>query len=95
MTEDQNTKDLADRELLELMRREMNMMRSEFNARLEQLEARTNPLPANYDTRFTALESDIKEIKRDLRLLRDHDWKHERDLAELNERVEKLEDRAA
>jgi hypothetical protein len=96
MAEDQNTKDLSDRELLELMRREIITMRSEFNVRLEkvelrlgQVEARTNPLPPNYDARFTAMESDIREIKRDLRQLRDHDWKRERDLVDLNDRVEK------
>jgi chromosome segregation ATPase len=98
MTEDQNTKDLSDRELLELMRREMNVMRQgmeRIEVRLGELEARTNPLPPNYDARFTALESDIREIKRDMRQLRDHDWKRERELADMNERVERLEDHAA
>jgi len=95
MTEDQNTKTLSDRELLELMRREFNLRLERVETRLGQLEARTNPLPPNYDARFTAMESDIREIKRDLRQLRDHDWKRERDLVDLNERVEKLEDRAA
>lgn len=95
MSEDPNTKDLSDRELLELMRREMNLRFEQVELRLGQLEARTNPLPPNYDARFTAMESDIREIKRDLRQLRDHDWKRERDLVDLNERVERLEDRAA
>jgi chromosome segregation ATPase len=109
MTEDQNTKDLSDRELLELMRREINAMRNEFNQRFENVEgrldqmegrlgtweARTNPLPPNYDARFAALEKDVKEIKRDMKLLGKHDWQREQELADITERVERLEDQAA
>ncbi|MBI1762543.1 MAG: hypothetical protein HYR56_14005 [Acidobacteria bacterium] len=102
MTEDLNTKDLSDRELLELMQRdyslmhrEMIEMRQEFNTRLEKLEVRTNPLPPNYDARFTALERDVKDIKREMRQLRDHDWQREGQLVEVRERLEALETTAA
>ncbi len=95
MTEDLNTKDLSDRELLELMRRDLVSMHQGFNIRLEKLEARTNPLPPNYDARFTALEKDVKDIKREMRQLRDHDWQREGQLAEVIERVDALEERAA
>jgi predicted nucleic acid-binding Zn-ribbon protein len=101
MMEDMNTKDLNDRELLELLRRDLVSMHQDFNARLEQmdgrlgtLEARTNPLPPNYDARFTALERDVKEIKREMRQLRDHDWQREGQLMEVRERLEALESRA-
>lgn len=102
MTEDMNTKDLSDRELLELMRREMSSRFENVEAKLEQmdgrlgtLEARTNPLPPNYDARFTVLESDIKEIKRDIKLLYKHDLQRERELADVIERVEVLEEKTA
>lgn len=102
MTEDMNTKDLSDRELLELMQRdysfmhrEMIEMRQEFNARLGALEACTNPLPPNYDARFTALEGDVKELKREMKMLRKHDFQREVELNDVVERVEALEDRAA
>lgn len=91
MTEDINTKDLSDRELLELMRRDLVSMHQDFNTRLEKLEARTNPLPPNYDARFTALERDVKDIKREMRQLRDHDWQREGQLVEVRERLEALE----
>ncbi len=102
MTEDLNTKDLNDREFMELLRREMSMRFESVEAHLEQmdgrlgtLEARTNPLPPNYDARFTALERDVKEIKREMRQLRDHDWQREGELAEVKERLETLEGVAA
>lgn len=102
MTEDMNTKDLSDRELLELMQRdyslmhrEMIEMRQEFSTQLSTLEARTNPLPPNYDARFTALESDVKELKREMKLLRKHDFQREGELNDVIERVETLEEKAA
>lgn len=102
MTEDMNTKDLSDRELLELMRRELTSRFEAVEARLDQmdgrlgsLEARTNPLPPNYDARFTSLESDVKWLKREMKLLRKHEFEREADLVELEERVELLEERAA
>lgn len=109
MTEDQNTKDLTDRELLELMRRNITMMRSEINQRFENvegrldqmdgrlgtLEARTNPLPPNYDARFAALEQDVKEIKRVMKLLGKHDWQREQELEDVKERLEAIENVAA
>ena len=98
MTEEMNTKDLSDRELLELMRREMSMRFERVEAHLEQmdgrlgtLEARTNPLPPNYDARFAALERDVKDIKREMRQLRDHDWQREGQLVEVRERLDALE----
>lgn len=109
MSEDQNTQDLSDRELLELMRREISVMRGEINQRFENvggrldqiegrlgtLEARTNPLPSNYDARFAALEKDVKEIKRDMKLLSKHDWQREQELEDVKERLEAIEDVAA
>ena len=91
------------------MHQELNSMRQDFNERLENvygrldqvdgrlgtLEARTNPLPPNYDARFTALERDVKGIKRDMELLRDHDWQRERELADVKDRVKMLESVAA
>jgi hypothetical protein len=59
------------------------------------LERRTNPLPPNYDQRFAALEADVKEIRRDMRSLRKHDWEREKELEDVRERVELLEAKAA
>ena len=101
MTEDLNTKDMSDRELLLAIRNELQNL----NGRVATLEARTNSLPPNYDARFTALEAnmknlegDMKEMKRDMRdlkyemrQLRDHDWKREGELGKLQDRVEELE----
>ncbi len=95
MTEDLNTKDLSDRELFELMRRDLVSMHQDFNSRLEKLEARTNPLPPNYDVRFTALENDVKELKREMKLLRKHDFQREGELQEVIERVDVLEEAMA
>ena len=95
MTEDQNTGDYTDRELLELIRREFGARLEQIETRLGQLEARTNPLPSNYDHRFAALEVDVKEIKRDMRSLRNHDWAREKELEDVRERVELLETKAA
>ena len=90
-----NTKDLSDRELLELMRREMNFRFENVAERLSALEVRTNPLPPNYDARFTALEGDVKDLKREMKMLRKHDFQREVELNDVVERVEALEDRAA
>ena len=98
MTEDMNTKDLSDRELLELMRRDLssiNIRLDQMDGRLSSLEGRTNPLPPNYDARFTALEGDVKEFKREMKMLRKHDFQREVELNDVVERVEALEDRAA
>lgn len=102
MTEDMNTKDLSDRELLELMRLDIFAMREDFmrrfegvETRLSSLEARTNPLPPNYDARFTALEGDVKDLKREMKMLRKHDFQREVELNDMVERVEALEERAA
>lgn len=95
MTEDQNTGDYTDRELLELIRREFGARLEQIETRLGQLELRTNPLPPNYDRRFAVLETDVKEIKRDMRALRDHDWAREKELNDISERVELLETKAA
>ena len=100
MTDDLNTKDMSDRELLLLIRTDQLVMLerlTSLNERVSSLEARTNPLPQNYDARFTALEADLKEMKRDVRelkyemkQLRDHDWKREGELGKLQEWVEEL-----
>lgn len=105
MTEDMNTKDLSNRELLELMRREMSSMNgllNQMNERLDQmdgrlgsLEAPTNPLPSNYDARFASLELDVKWLKREMKLLRKHEFEREADLVELEERVQLVKERAA
>ena len=94
MSEDNNpneptkdlTADLSDREFLELMRQE-------FNQRLERLEARTNPLPANYDARFVALEERVKEIRADLKLVPEHIAHEGRERIEMAERIDALENR--
>ncbi|MBI1765842.1 MAG: hypothetical protein HYR56_30930 [Acidobacteria bacterium] len=59
MTEDLNTKDMSDRELLLAIRGELHSL----NDRVATLEARTNPLPPNYNERFTALETNIRELQ--------------------------------
>lgn len=102
MTEDQNTEDYSDREFLELMRRELSIRLERMGGdihdiqfRVGELERRTNPLPPNYDQRFAALEADVKEIRRDMRSLRKHDWEREKELEDVRERVELLEAKAA
>lgn len=70
MIEDDNTKDLSDRELLILLHRAA----SELNSRVERLEAKaydTQPLPANFAARFTALEERVGAIEGEL-----HEIKH-------------------
>ena len=57
MTEDDDTKDLTeqmtDRQILLELRRTMG----DLVERVTALERRTNPLPPNYDARFTSLEA--------------------------------------
>jgi hypothetical protein len=68
MTENEPTKDLTeqltDRQILLELRQTMAAMAE----RMSELERRTNPLPPNYDARFTALEADIAEVKKESRL---------------------------
>ncbi|MBI1762897.1 MAG: hypothetical protein HYR56_15815 [Acidobacteria bacterium] len=106
MTEDSDTQELSDRELLLLLHRGMG----ELNGRMERLEAKaydTQPLPANFDARFTvlenriggiedrlgALEDYVREIRRDVSLLRDDIFNERRERADLASRVAMLETR--
>lgn len=100
MIENRNTKDLSFRELLELMYREVRAMAQESEARLQASNKRletlaANPLPLNYDKRFTALAHNIREIKRDVKLLNKHDRQREQELEDVKERLEALEDGVA
>lgn len=108
MTENEPTKDLTanltDRQLLELLLERVLGLET----RLDRLETRfdgrdTNPLlPPNFPERFTALEQEMVEVKKELRLNnRKFDklgadvletYAQQRDMAE---RVEDLERRAA
>ena len=71
MTEDDNTEDptkdltegLTDRQLLLQLRQAMSALLE----RMTELENRTNPLPPNYDARFTALEESVREIRAEQR----------------------------
>lgn len=93
MTEDDDTKDLTekltDRQLLLDLRRTMG----ELVERMTELEHRTNPLPPNYDVRFTAMEERLGRMERDIRLLRDdmHNERHERVI--LDQRLREVEQR--
>lgn len=59
MTEDDPTKDLTDRQILLELRRAV----AELTERVAESERRTNPLPPNYDARFTALEQSLAEFR--------------------------------
>ncbi len=93
MTEDGPTKDLTDqmtdRQLLLELRRAVTPLTERF----EESERRTNPLPPNYDARFTAMEERLARIEQDIRLLRDdmHNERHERVI--LDQRLTELERR--
>lgn len=106
MTDDDNTQELSDRELLLLLHRGLG----ELNGRMERLEAKaydTQPLPANFDARFTALEGRlggledrlgtlegyVREIRRDVGLLRDDIFNERRERADLASRVAMIETR--
>jgi chromosome segregation ATPase len=100
MTEDDPTKDLtdqmSDRQLLLELRRAVTTLTERF----EESERRTNPLPPNFDARFTAIEerigsieTDIKDIKREIILLREDIRNERRERVILGERVEALENR--
>lgn len=62
---DDATKELSDRELLVLLHRavsELHRTVGELNERVGRLEAKayaTQPLPVNFDARFTALEERV------------------------------------
>ncbi len=66
MTEDEPTKDLTeqmtDRQILLELRQAMASM----TERMGELERRTNPLPPNYDERFTAMEERLGRMERKL-----------------------------
>src|SRR5689334_15123522 len=80
MTEDEPTKDLTeqmtDRQLLLELRQAIGTL----HERMTELERRTNPLPPNYDARFTAMEERLARMERDLVLLREdiRNERHER-----------------
>ncbi len=93
MSEDEPTKDLTeqmtDRQILLELRRAVGVLHD----RMVELEHRTNPLPPNYDARFTAMEERLARMERELVLLREdirNEW-HERVI--LSERVDTLESR--
>jgi len=59
MTEDDPTKDLTDRQILLELRHAVGSLVERVTA----LEHRTNPLPPNYDARFTAMEQSLAEFR--------------------------------
>jgi hypothetical protein len=93
MTEDEPTKDLTeqltDRQLLLELRQAIGAL----HERMTELERRTNPLPPNYDARFAGLEGNIKEMRADLKLLREDIRNERRERVYLEERVMTLEGR--
>lgn len=72
MSEDDNTKELSDRELLIFLHRtvsELHRVVGEMNERVQRLEAKaydTQPLPVNFEARFTALEERVGSLERSL-----------------------------
>jgi hypothetical protein len=88
MTEDDNNKNLNEeyddtKDLTESLsdRRILIEIRHAVTALVERvtaLEHRTNPLPTNYDVRFTALESAVQKINIELRGIRE-DLERERE----------------
>jgi len=103
MIEDDNTKDLSDRELLILLHRDV----SELNSRVGRLEAKaydTQPWPANFAARFTALEERVGNInynllefkvetRKNFKLLREDHLRERQLRAELEDRIELIESR--
>ena len=93
MTEDEPTKDLTeqltDRQLLLELRQAVGAL----HERMTELERRTNPLPPNYDARFAVLEENVKEMRADLKLLREDIRNERRERVYLEERVIVLESR--
>lgn len=72
MAEDDNTKELSDRELLILLHRAVSESHStvrQMDERVQKLEAKaydTQPLPANFAARFAALEERVGSIEHNL-----------------------------
>lgn len=96
MTENVDTKDLSFRELLELMYREIRAMRQQSEAKLQAASMRietptANPLPVDYDKRFTALERNIREIKRNVHELRENDQQRQQKIEAVKDRLARLE----
>jgi hypothetical protein len=96
MTEDDNTKELSDRALLILLHRAVSQM----DERVQKLEAKaysTQPLPANFDARFTVLEHSLAEFRvetrKNFKLLREDHIQERRLRVDLEERIELLESR--
>lgn len=104
MTENEPTKDLTeqltDRQILLELRQTMAAMAE----RMSELERRTNPLPPNYDARFTALEQRVDDIvksladfksetNRNFKILRDDVFRVRQEHAALEERMDALEQR--
>ena len=67
--------------------------------RIGELEKRTNPLPPNFDGRFTAMEKLLvefkAEMKTDLRMIREDMRNEQRARHQFEERLEHLEERLA
>jgi predicted nucleic acid-binding Zn-ribbon protein len=101
MNEDDATKELSDRELLILLHRAV----TELNEKVGKLEAKaydTQPLPVNFDARFTALEERMaaleqnlvgfrRETKANFKLLREEFVQEKLVRTDLEERIERLE----
>ena len=93
MTEDDNTKDLTsdltDRQILLELRQTMGSLVERVTA----LEHRTNPLPTNYDERFTALEKAVRLTNHKLDELNANILDMKAEHRDLSERVTALEGR--
>lgn len=103
MAEDDNTRELSDRELLIRLYRAVSQM----DERVQKLEAKsydTQPLPANFAARFTALEERVGKIESSLlefkvetrasfRALREDRLQEQQMRAQLEDRIALLESR--
>src|SRR5262245_2100058 len=103
MSEDDNTKELSDRELLILL----HGVVSELNGRVGRLEEKsysTHTLPVNFEARFTALEERVGRIESNLlefkvetranfRALREDRLQEQQMRAQLEDRITLLESR--
>jgi hypothetical protein len=89
MTEDDSTKNLSDRQILLALRQVVGALVE----RVGTLERRTNPLPPNYDERFSALEKAVRLTNHKLDELNANILDVKANYRDLAERVTALEGR--
>ena len=97
------TKDMSDSEKLAFLIEEAianREWRAEMSARLAKVEAfaedrsrETRPIMERILKEIADLGQSVKEIRADIRILRDEDWRKKRELTELDDRVTTLESR--